>query len=305
MQTSKYIITSFVLLVLISACETKTAEDNTPVQNAPRVVSEKPANASMEVSEAASADKGQQTISVTGYIDVPPENLASISPYYGGFAKNIYVLPGQSVKKGEVLFTLQNPEYLHMQLEYLEAKEQIEYLKAAYERQKTLAAEKISSTKIYKKAESDYKVMLARYRSLQEELKLMGLSIPKIESGQLINTISIRAIIKGSVTAVNITKGEFVDAKDVAVTIVNTDHIHLELDVFEKDALLVKEGQLVTFKIPESSQELYKGDIHLVGRSVDPKKRTIKVHGHIDNEDEANFIQGMFVEASIEVNKAK
>ncbi|MFT5570874.1 MAG: cobalt-zinc-cadmium efflux system membrane fusion protein, partial [Cyclobacteriaceae bacterium] len=214
MQSSKYILTSLVLSIVISACETKTAEDNTLVQNTTMVEYDNP-SVKTKVSEIKKAETVSNTISVTGYIDVPPENLASISPYYGGFVKNIFILPGQSVKKGEVLFTLQNPEYLHMQQEYLEAKEQIEYLKAEYERQKTLAAEKISSTKNYKKAESDYKVMLSRYRSLQEEVKLMGLSISNLESGQLINTISIRAIIEGSVTAVNITKGAFADAKDV------------------------------------------------------------------------------------------
>jgi len=302
MQSSKYILTSLVLSIVISACETKTAEDNTLVQNPTKVEYDNPA-VKTKASETSKAKTVSNTISVTGYIDVPPENLASISPYYGGFVRNINVLPGQRVKKGEVLFTLQNPEYLDMQQEYLEAKEQIEYLKAEYERQKTLAAEKISSTKNYKKAESDYKVMLARYHSLQEQVKLMGLSISKIESGQLFHTISIRAIIEGSVTAVNITKGVFADAKDVAVTIVNTDHIHLELDIFEKDALKVREDQHITFRIPESGNNLYHGEVHLVGKSVDSKKRTIKVHGHIDHKDESNFIQGMFVEASIEVEE--
>jgi cobalt-zinc-cadmium efflux system membrane fusion protein len=81
--------------------------------------------------------------------------------------------------------------------------------------------------------------------------------------------------------------------------IVDTNHIHIELSVFEKDILNVKKGQKIQFKIPEASQKTFEAEVHLVGTTIDETNRTVKVHAHILNEDETNFVVGMYVEAAI------
>jgi cobalt-zinc-cadmium efflux system membrane fusion protein len=145
-------------------------------------------------------------------------------------------------------------------------------------------------------------VTLAKCKDLKEQIQLMGISMDDLENGKLINTISVRSPIGGNVTHVNITKSGFVDAREVAVELVNTDHIHLELEVFEKDAMLIREGQSIHFRIPELSNRNYHGEVYLVTKAIDLEKRTVMVHGHIANEDEVNFIPGMFVEAEIEID---
>lgn len=253
--------------------------------------------------ESTDAESMTISIQMTGYIDVPPANRASISPYYGGFVEKISVLPGQAVKKGEVLLVLRNPEYIEMQQAYLEAFEQLEYLKSEFERQQTLEKENISSTKVMMKAESDYRQMVARANAIKEKLKLMGLSIERIEAGQITSAISLRAPLNGTVSALNVTNGEFVDARAIALELINTEHIHLELDAFEKDALWISEGQTFEFRIPELSTEAFEGEVYLVNKSVDLQKRTVKIHGHIANEKAANFLPGMFVEANLKIEK--
>lgn len=258
---------------------------------------------SLEVKEEDSSsssvsESGSNSIRTSGYIDVPPANKAALSPYYGGYVKEIFVLVGQTVKKGETLVRLQNPEYLKLQQEYLEAKEQIEYLKADFERQTTLLEEKISSSKELKKSESDYKVMLARYNSLQDQIKLMGVSISEIEAGNLTSIISIQAPFNGSITDVNVVLGQYADAKMNLLGLINRDHLHLELEVFEQDAMGIQEDQKIQFRIPELGREMYEGEVHMIGKSIDPVKRTVKVHGHILSEDQG-WLPGMFVEAEI------
>lgn len=283
------------LATIVIACETKSKEvdriETSPIQTATAVVE------ALDTPE----DEAVNTIRATGYIDVPPENRAKVSPYYSGFVKEVRVLPGQSVKKGEVLFTLENPEYLEIQQAYLEAKGQLDYLKTDYERQKQLADEKIASTKNFKQAESSYKVMQARYHSFKEQIRLMGFSLEEIEAGKLSTIISIKAPMNGNITSVSITKSQYADAMEVALELVNLEHIHLELEVFEKDALRIKEGQLITFKIPEVGAESYQGEVYLVGKSIDSHKRTVLVHGHIDDEVDG-LIPGMFMNAMIHVD---
>lgn len=243
------------------------------------------------------------TVSSRGYIDVPPANRAAVSPYFGGYVTKIDVLPGQEVKKGELLFVLQNPDYLKTQQAYIEVKEQLAYLKIDFDRQQTLADEQIASQKNFKKAESDYRVMLAKFKGLEQQLKLMNISIDRLERGDVTSTIAIYAPISGFITKVNTMKSAFIHPSDVALEIVNTDHIHLELKVFEKDAMQIQVNQPIRFSAIESSSESYLGEVHMVGKSIDQENRTVDIHGHIMEKDAAKFIPGMYVEAAIEVSK--
>src|SRR5690606_8980713 len=59
-------------------------------------------------------------IKANGYIDVPPDQKASVSVKLGGFVKSVTILPGDRITKGKVLFTLENPEFIQLQQEYLE-----------------------------------------------------------------------------------------------------------------------------------------------------------------------------------------
>ncbi len=112
-------------------------------------------------------------IRTNGRLDVPPKQNVRISAYAGGYVHNIDLLPGERVRKGQRLFTLENPAFVQMQQDYLEAKEQLSFLQSDYERQKTLAEENIASQKNFLKAESDYRVTRARMEGLKKRKSLL------------------------------------------------------------------------------------------------------------------------------------
>ncbi|MGB5419417.1 efflux RND transporter periplasmic adaptor subunit [Algibacter sp.] len=246
-----------------------------------------------------------QTIKANGMIDVPPQNKAIISPLIGGYITKTPLLIGDKVKKGQVLVTLKNPEYIEVQQQYLEVSEQLNYLKSEFTRQKTLFDENITSQKNFLKAESTYKSSLAHYNGLREKLVMLNINPSSVEKGQITSSINLYAPIEGYITKVNVSNGTYVSPTDVIMEIVDTGHIHLELSVFEKDVLNIKKGQKIGFKIPEASDKIFQAEVHLVGTSINPETRIVRVHGHIHNESEANFIVGMFVEADIITETAK
>ena len=45
--------------------------------------------------------------------------------------------------------------------------------------------------------------------------------------------------------------------EDVVMELVNPEHLHVELSVFEKDVMQVKKGQTITFSIPEADDQSY------------------------------------------------
>lgn len=238
------------------------------------------------------------TIQTNGMIDVPPENRAVVSATMGGYIKKTPLLIGDAVKKGQVLVTIENPEFITLQQNYMEVKQQLAYLKSEYDRQKTLREENITSQKSFLKAESEFKTANARYNGLKKQLTMLNISPVQVEKGNISSTATIFAPISGSITKMNVTMGTYVSPASPILEIIDNDHIHLELSIFEKDIMKIKKGQPIQFRIPEASEQTFEAEVYLIGTSIG-ENRTIKVHGHLHDEEENNFLTGMFVDASI------
>jgi len=254
-------------------------------------------NSKMKIGKASlqTFNKGVVT---NGHIDVPPTNSAHVSAIMGGYVKTSPLLVGDSVKKGQLLLTLENPDFIDVQQKYLETYEKLTFLKSEFERQKTLFEEKITSQKNYLKAKSEYKSNIALYNGLEQKLLLMNLNPSKVKKGEITSIIPVYAPIGGSIAEVYTNIGKFMGASEVLITIIDSSHKHLELIVFEKDVLAIKKGQIIQFKTPENSERTYLAKVHLIGKSIGQEKRTVKVHGHLQDE-EGPFIVGMYVEAEI------
>lgn len=235
----------------------------------------------------------------SGKIDVPPQNRAQVTTFIGGYVKSTRLLVGDKVRKEQTLITLESTEYLDIQKEYLEVAEQIKYLKSEFDRQKTLFDEKISSQKNYLKAESEYRRAKGMYQSLREKLLLLNINPTHVEKGKLTSFVTISSPISGDIVIMNAAIGRYLAPSDVIMEIVDTQHLHLELAVFEKDILNVKVGQKIQFKVPEASKEIFPAEVHLVGKSIEGNERTINVHGHLDEKIKQKLLTSMFVEASI------
>lgn len=261
-------------------------------------------NAKMEIGTLTEKSFAQK-VHATGEIDVPPQNRAVISAFSGGYIKNTPLLVGDKVKRGDRLVTLENPEFISMQQNYLETAEQLTYLKSEFDRHKTMWEENITSRKSFLKAESDYKTAMVRTNSLKKSLEMLNINTASVLQGNITSEVNIYSPIEGFVTQVLVKIGTYVSPADKILEIMNTDHIHLELRIFEKDLMQLKKEQEIVFRVPEASQETFKGYVYLVGTTIDPKSRIAMIHGHIDEDNETNFATGMFVEADIVIGASK
>jgi len=239
-------------------------------------------------------------VKANGMFAVPPQNKADVSTYFAGYVKNIGLLPGDIVEKGQVLFTIENPEYVQVQRDFLVASGRLNYLKADYERQKALMADNVTSQKNYLKAESEYNVTLAQYQSLKKQLNLMNINPNTLSGDNIRSVISVLSPLSGYATAVNVSKGMFLNPSDIAVTVTNTDDLHIELKIFEKDLPAVKIGQPINIRLQNNTDNVYIGKVHLVNRAIDERERTVMIHGDLLNgEDIKLFAPGMYIEGEI------
>jgi cobalt-zinc-cadmium efflux system membrane fusion protein len=126
-----------------------------------------------------------QKIKVSGMLDVPPQNLNSISAPYGGFLKSTNLLQGMHVHKGDIVAVMEHPDYIQLQQDYLENKSQLTYLKTELERQQELAKEEINSKKTLQKAKAEYETMHARVQGLRAKLELIKVDVSKLEQGSI------------------------------------------------------------------------------------------------------------------------
>ena len=309
MKNSYIIILLLVASVFVtSSCTTSKKEEATTqntveINNLIEISKAQFSNSKMELG-TISNEPFSEGIITNGFIDVPPASRAKVSAIMAGFIKTTPLLIGDKVKKGQLLLTIENPDFIEIQQNYLEVFEKLKYLKTEYERQKILFEEKITSQKNFLKAESDYKSAVAQVNSLEQKLKLMNVNVSNVKNGKFTSIIPIYAPISGSITQVNASVGKFMNASDVILEVINSEHKHLELVVFEKDVLKVKEGQLIKFQIPENSERIFNAEVHLIGKSIDETKRTVKVHGHLEDESEP-FLVGMFVESEIITRSAE
>lgn len=306
MKNIKIYILQLVLIGSFSACnstkEKEVVKDVATEKGVISVSKEQFESSKMELVKLAKQEFST-SIKTNGFVDVPPANKAKVSAIIGGYIKNSPLLIGDKVKKGQLLLTIENPAFIDIQQEFLEVSEKLNYLKSEYERQKTLFNENITSKKKYLEAESNYKSTVAISRGLEQKLKLMRINITNVKSGNFTSIIPIYSPINGVVSKVNASKGKFVDATDVILEINNTKHKHLELVIFEKDVLNVKEKQSIKFSIPENSENTYNASVYLIGNEINEDTRTVRVHAHLEDENQP-FLVGMFVEAEIMIEKS-
>lgn len=240
-------------------------------------------------------------IKVNGMLDVPPQQMVSVSTPYGGILRNTQLLEGYWVKKGQVIAEMEHPDYIQLQQDYLEAKAQFAFLEQELARQQELSRENVTARKTLQKTEAEHKALKVRIEGLRQKLILMNISVAQLEKGAILRAIPVVAPISGYVTRVNANIGKFVNANEPMFEIVDTEHLHAELTVFEKDIPRLKIGSRVRFVLSNETKERT-ATVHLIGREIDGD-RTIRVHCHLDREDR-EMMPGTYLKAWVETGAA-
>ena len=239
------------------------------------------------------------TIKVNGLVSVAPQNLATVCMPMGGFVRSTSLMPGKLVQKGQVLAIIENQEFIDIQQKYLEAKNKLEYAQAEYKRHKELYKEDVYSQKNLQQVTTEYHNLKAEVKALDQKLSLIGINPIKLTEDNISKSVSLVSPISGYVKTVNVSIGKSVAASDVLFEIVNTDHLFLELTLFEKDAEKVTNGQKIRFYINNETEQ-HDAVIYQTGKSINDDK-TYKVYANVTSQCK-NMMPGMYVNAQIETN---
>ncbi len=300
------LLIAYCLLLITSSCNNKQTSNeqiNTTTQkNVVSLTDAQYKNAGIETGKIDSQFVSS-VLKLNGKIDVPPQNMVSISVPLGGYLKSTKLLPGMHISKGEVLATMEDPQYIQLQQDYLTAKAQLSLLESEYNRQKELNESKAASDKIFEQAKANYLTQNILIKSLEQKLSLIGLNSVNITPNNISKSIQIYSPINGFVSAVNVNVGKYVTPSDVLFELVNPNDIHLALTVFDKDVNKLAIGQKVFAYTNIHPEKKYECEIILISKNLGSDNAT-QVHCHFKQYDKS-LLPGMFMNADIELSGSR
>jgi cobalt-zinc-cadmium efflux system membrane fusion protein len=239
-------------------------------------------------------------IVVNGVVDVPPQNIVSVSFPMGGYLKSTTLLPGLRVWKGDVMGVIEDQSLVQLQQDYLIGKEKLKYIEQDYQRQKELNENNVNAAKVFQQVTSDYNSQKVMMKAMAEKLRLIHINPDKLTTENLSRSVPIYSTINGFVSKVLVNTGKYVQPSDVLFELIDPSDIHAALTIFQKDVSRVSVGQDVELNFINEPSKKYRAKVFLVTRNVDENRSEI-VHCHFV-EQPRNLQPGMFLQSRIKVS---
>ncbi|MCL4639707.1 MULTISPECIES: efflux RND transporter periplasmic adaptor subunit [Olivibacter] len=304
----KAFIYSCICLWFLAACsnqnkqetESTSQKDSTisPITETVRLTSQQLKSVGIEVGNPESGSVSGK-LTLQGAVEVPPQNIISLSFPMGGYLKSTAMLPGTHVSKGQVLAIMEDMQFIQLQQDYLTAKTDFELAEKEFIRQRELNSSKASSDKVFQQANAQMERQRILMNALGEKLKLIGININNLNASNISKSVAVLSPINGFVSKVNVTVGKYTAPTDVLFELVDPRDIHLVLNVFEKDLASVAVGEQVAAYSNSEPDRRFDAEVILINKTLDAN-RMAEVHCHFKKYD-TSLVPGMFMNAEVSI----
>jgi len=215
-------------------------------------------------------------ITCLGTLVIPSADIVLITPPSQGLLKAISFPSGSYVKKGQVLATIENIEFLKMQQEYLEAKSDFFYYGEDLKRQGGLAIENATSVKKMQQAQRDYQTSEIRFRSMEKQLAFIGFNPDSLDADHLSSHIVIRAPVSGYIDDIAVHAGNHIAVGETILILVRKYDPVVQFELPEAYYAQLKTGNQLDFFFPGDSLVVYTARVTFINKQSDPGKHLIK-----------------------------
>lgn len=239
-----------------------------------------------------------EKVDASGKIIVKPENYFMLSTLMKGRVKEVFVTQGEWVKTGQPLIEIEDPSFIHLQQEYLDAVARIPLLKSDFERQKELFSDEVASEKEFQKAKADFLSGKSRIAGLKNQLRLLGLDPDKTGQGEFKSSIVIKAPIDGNISTMKAHKGVYLEEGAEVLEIIDPSGIFVSLNVFENDVSGIEKGMRVVVRPAGGVTMQDSAIVNRITQKVDEESRSLTVHASFE-QNVSGLIPGMYLDAQI------
>lgn len=239
-----------------------------------------------------------KTLKANGALRVPNSNKANATSLFGGVIKSLNVEIGDFVRKGQVIGTISNPQFIQLQEEYLSINSRIEFAEQEVARQRELNEGNAGAKKNLQSATSELNTLRTRKASLQQQIQMMGINPASLSNSSLKSSLVVTSPISGTISNVFAKIGSYVDVSSPIAEIIENTALHLDLQVYEKDIPLIKIGQKIDFVVTNNPNKTYSAEVYSIGSSFSGESKTIAVHSKITG-DKTGLIDGMSITGTV------
>ncbi|MBK8227473.1 MAG: efflux RND transporter periplasmic adaptor subunit [Flavobacteriales bacterium] len=243
-------------------------------------------------------------LKATGFLKVPPQNMADITAAMGGTVREVLVQEGDAVRKGQPLVTIADPAIIDLQRDYIEAKARLTYSTADLARQQELADANVAARKTLQQATAENASLKATVTANAQLLRMINIDPYRLDADGLRSSASIVSPIDGTVAHIGVNVGTKVTGDAALMRVVNNGKLHVDVFLYEQDIAKVKVGQNIDLTLTNLPGRTYTAKVFAIGSAFESETKTIPVHAEITGERQG-LIDGMGVTARIDVGNAK
>ncbi len=241
------------------------------------------------VTSAAQRTHLDRTVQLPARIVADPTRVRPIISRVDGFVTALHVWSaGQRVTRGQPLMGIYSLGILSIQQQYLNAS-------PAYGGKRFYPP----STRTQPEPVEGATEGVDRSKLRLKDWDFSDEQIARIErTGTAEDTLEMASPVSGYITSYTVVLGQKVSPGDPLLTITDLSRVWAEVDVFEREVPLLKEGLPVALELPSLPGKTFRGKVRTFQRTLDPQVRTSRVIVELPNPDNL-LVPGMIASAEI------
>jgi membrane fusion protein, heavy metal efflux system len=236
----------------------------------------------IKVSPAA-AEAVNATLTLPALVESDPARTAAVLPQLGGRVLDLKVGLGDRVAAGQVLAVIDSADLAQAYDDNDKAADALALTTRNLSRQEGQSKIGAASDRDLDQTASDHRQAEAEYTRTQARLKVLGVSL---EPGQRSATLTVRAPVAGSITALSVARGDMInDPTQPLMTIADLSTVWVTALVAEKDLAAVAKGEDAEVALSAYPNQPRHGTVSFVSDVVESDSRRNKLRIVFANAD--------------------
>jgi membrane fusion protein, heavy metal efflux system len=252
----------------------------------------------------------EESVAHNGEVRLNEERAAYLSPRTAGTVRSMLVDLGANVRRGQVLFTVDSPEFSDARSTYLIAEAALKLAEGIAERERDLYEKRVCPRKDLLEAEAARDEAAARNQAARERLLACGLTAEEIaelnSNGASPPALPVKAPFDGMVLERNLSMGALVEPGQQLLLLGDTSEMWVWTSLYERElAGLLREQAMGTvlahIEVPAYPGRTFSGRVERMSGIVDEATRTTKVRVVVENP-EGLLRAGMFARVHLQAH---
>ncbi len=251
---------------------------------------------------AVEKTKLSRLLRLTGNVTYNSFRTTPVFSAIGGPVHEILVAPGETVRAGQPLLTVNSPDYSAARSAYIKARDAYALAEKIYARAQDLYSHGAIAESDLQQAESGRTQAQADMQSSEDALRALGLNDPQAvvkNPPKMTSQIPVIAPVSGEIVERLVGPGQLLMAGATQIfTISDMSQVWVLVNVYQSDLAFVHVGDSVDI-LTDSYPEIFHGKISYVAPALDPATRTLQAR-IVTSNPAKKLKKDMYVSAAVQ-----